>query len=82
MRGQRSSPLLAKRAVVLQVLRDDHAERWSRAELSRQLLDFRRDEVEAAIRELAAKGVVMCEGHQVWASRATQTLDALMLISI
>jgi hypothetical protein len=74
--------MLAKRAIVLQMLRDDHPNRWSRAELKSQLSDFRPGEVEAAIKELAAKGVVSCEGDQVWASECARTLDALMLISI
>ncbi len=82
MQAQRSDPLLAKRAIVLQVLRDDHPERWTRAELKHQLSDFSPEKVEAAIKELAAKGVVSCEGDQVWASKSARTLDALMLISI
>lgn len=32
-------PEIAQRAVVLQVLRDDHDERWSRAELEAQAFD-------------------------------------------
>jgi len=74
--------MLAKRAIVLQVLRDDHPSRWSREELKNQLSDFLPGEVEAAIEELARKGVVSHEADWVWASECVRTLDALMLISI
>jgi hypothetical protein len=83
MHAQRSNPLLAKRAVVLQVLRDDHPERWTRAELERQLSDFLPEEVEAAIEDLAAEGVLaVSDDEAVRASLCARTLDSLMLISI
>jgi hypothetical protein len=82
MQAQRSDPLLAKRAIVLQVLRDDHPERWTRAELKHQLSDFLSEAVEAAIEDLTAEGVLSFDGQQVWASLCARTLDALLLISI
>lgn len=73
----------AKRAIVLQVLRDDHpGERWTRAELERELPDVLPEAVEVAIEDLKAEGVLSFDGEQVWASLCARTLDALELIAI
>jgi hypothetical protein len=72
-----------KRALVLQVLRDDHPQRWTRAELERELSDLPREGVEAAIEDLAADGVVrIADDEAVRASLCARTLDALGLVSI
>jgi hypothetical protein len=82
MQPQRSE-WMAQRAIVLQVLRDDHPERWTRAELERELSDFLAEEVEAAIEDLAAEGVLAVgEDETVSASLCARTLDALGLVSI
>ena len=74
---------MAQRAIVLQVLRDDHPERWTRAELERQLSDFLPEEVEAAIKDLAAEGVLAVgDDETVSASLCARALDALELVSI
>jgi hypothetical protein len=73
----------AQRAIVLQVLRDDHPEPWTRAELERQLSDFLPEEVEAAIEDLAAEGVLtISDDEAIRASRCARHLDALELVSI
>jgi hypothetical protein len=46
----------AKRAIVLQVLRDDHPERWTRAELEHELPDVLPEAVEVAIEDLKVGG--------------------------
>jgi hypothetical protein len=75
---------MAQRAIILQVLRDDHPERWTRAELERQLPDFPPEEVEAAVEDLAAEGVLWINDDDgtVSASLCARTLDALGLVSI
>ena len=72
-----------KRAIVMQVLRDDHPEQWTRAELERQLSDFPREGVEVAIEDLAAEGVVTVgDDEAIRASLCARILDALELVSI
>jgi hypothetical protein len=74
---------MAQRAIVHQVIRDDHPERWTQAELERELSDLPPGSVRKAIMGLETEGVV--EGAQltvVWASRCLRYLDALGLVSI
>lgn len=71
-----------ERAVVLQLLRDDRAPRWARAELAREICDFRPAQVEQALGRLEREAVVLCEGEEVWVSRAVRRLDELELIGI
>ena len=79
----KGSQWMAQRAIVLQVLRDDHPEPWTRTELKRQLSDFLPEEVEAAIEDLAAEGVLTVgDDETVQASLCARTLDALGLVSI
>jgi hypothetical protein len=72
-----------KRAIVLQVLRDDHLERWTRAELERELPDVLPEEIASAVEDLKAEGVLSFNRkEEVWASLCARTLDALGLIAI
>jgi len=73
---------MAQRAIVLQLLRDDHPEGWTLAELERQLSDFLPAEVEAAVEDLVAEGVAIVDGEKFSASRCARHLDALELVSI
>jgi hypothetical protein len=87
MRNERSGYELtgeeiAQRAAVLQVLRDDHAERWSRAELEREIYDIEPMAVSEALERLRQEGVVHLAGELVWASRAAIHLDELGMVSI
>jgi hypothetical protein len=72
----------AARAVVLQLLRDDHAERWSRSELERELADISLLAVDRAVVSLAENEVVRVCGNTLSASRCCRHLDALGLISV
>jgi hypothetical protein len=72
----------AQRAVVLQLLRDDHAEHWSRAELERELADMPLLAIDRAVVSLAASDVVRTSGDSLRASACTRHLDALDLISV
>ncbi len=71
-----------ERAIVLQVLRDDHPERWTRAELEAEVSDFDPLIVNEALVRLEAEGVVILDGENVEASRCARRMDALGLVSI
>jgi hypothetical protein len=71
-----------ERAVVLQVLRDDHTERWSLEELLGELSDYGPGIVDEALARMEREGILEREGRQVWASRAARHLDELELIGI
>jgi hypothetical protein len=73
---------MVERGIVLQVLRDDHDERWTRDELKKEISDFPPDEVNGAIDDLAAACVVEADGDRVSASLAARRLDKLELISV
>jgi DNA-binding HxlR family transcriptional regulator len=73
---------MGERAIVLQVLRDDHEERWSRAELGSEIADFEAAVLDEALVRLERDGVLHREGGSVWAARAARRLDELELISI
>ena len=87
MRSERSgcgleSEDIAERAIVLQVLRDDCDERWSRAELEREIYDIEPLAINEALERLRDEGVVHLSGEFAWASRCARRLDALGMISI
>jgi hypothetical protein len=71
-----------ERAIVLQVLRDDHPERWTRAELEAEIFDFPPVIVNEALVRLEAEGVVILDRENVEASRCARRMDALELVSI
>ena len=80
---QRGSDLwMVERAIVLQTLRDDHQERWARAELAREISDFELTVLDQALAHLERDGVLHREESSVWASRAARRLDELELIGI
>jgi hypothetical protein len=71
-----------ERAIVLQVLRDDHDERWPRVELGRELGDFESAILELALERLEREGVLCLDRSDVRASRAARHLDALDLVCL
>ncbi len=68
--------------VVLQVLRDDHAEWWTRAELERELYDVDPDAIGVALERLREQDVVRAKGKRFSASPCARHLDALGFICI
>jgi hypothetical protein len=70
-----------ERAIVLQLLRDDHPRPWSPEELCSEV---RADPgaVERAVRRLGADGVLCRAGKEVSAARAARRLDELGLIAL
>jgi hypothetical protein len=71
-----------ERLLVLALLRGDHVERWSQAELERELAGTLAREVQAALRGLASKGLACVEAGHAWASLPTRALDDLDMICI
>ncbi|HWX44744.1 MAG TPA: hypothetical protein VNY52_05425 [Solirubrobacteraceae bacterium] len=72
----------AARAIIFQILDDEHAEYWIRAELKRKLGDFKPDAIDAALARMHEYGVVCLEGEELWASRCARHLDAIDVIGI
>jgi hypothetical protein len=68
--------------LVLQVLRGDHEQSWTRAELERELHDVDPDAITVALTRLSEQGVVRIEGDQIEASPCARHLDALAFICI
>jgi hypothetical protein len=71
-----------ERAVVFQLLRDDHDERWSPAELAVELDDVERSALAAGLLRLKEHGVVLVERDAILASSSTRRLDTLGVIGI
>ena len=82
MANEGSKSGIAERAIVLQLLRDDHRDCWSRAELERELSDIAPLDISDALARLQTEGVVVLEGEQVRASGCARYLDALEVICI
>ena len=80
--GSYTDPDGIERAIVLQVLRDDHDERWSRAELDVELQDVERQAVGVALDALRQESVLRISGQLVWASRCARHLSALGMVSV
>jgi DNA-binding HxlR family transcriptional regulator len=71
-----------ERVIVLQLLRDDHDERWSPTELQAGVGDGTPAELSSAVEHLEREGVVVVEETHVLASRCAWCLDELGLIAI
>jgi len=77
-----AEPRSVERAIVLQLLRDDHDERWSRAELEAVVNDVEPSALSGAIAELERRGVVVAQDEHVLASRCARHLDELGLVGV
>lgn len=73
---------MAGRAIVLQVLRDDHEEWWTQTELLKEVDDIDPVIVNAELSRLAGEGAVLIDGERVKASPCARCLDALGLMAI
>jgi hypothetical protein len=71
-----------QRALVLQLLRDDHDESWPRSELDAELGDIEEQAIACALASLQEAGVVELEGDSLSASPAAWRLDELALIGV
>jgi hypothetical protein len=68
--------------VILQILRDDHEQPWTLAEIEHALADVDPDAIVVALARLEEQGVVLREGEHISASPCAQHLDALGFICI
>lgn len=82
MQAKPIDPKVAERAIVMQVLRDDHHEHWTRTELEDAASDYKSSAISEALRRLGAEEVVLLEGDQIRASRCARYLDTLDLLAI
>jgi hypothetical protein len=75
-----------ERAIILQLLREDHAPMWSREQLLSELESGRsevgRELLEETLRRLEQGGVLGVSAEAVWASDAARRLDELGLIGL
>jgi hypothetical protein len=81
-----ASDTTLERAIVLQLLRDDHERTWSRARLTIELeadgAEIDREAIDEAVRRLEREGVLGATEREVWASSAAWRLDELELIAV
>ena len=83
MTSENTRPVwMAQRAIALQLLRDDHPEQWTRAELRRKASDFDAGAFADGLAQLVAEGVAIVDGKTISASRCARHLDWLELVSI
>jgi hypothetical protein len=73
---------IAQRAVLLQLLRDDHDERWSRAELDAEVSDIEPGALSDGLEQLERDGLVLSLDDEVLASRSARHVDDLRLVGI
>ncbi|HSZ70981.1 MAG TPA: hypothetical protein VK756_11550 [Solirubrobacteraceae bacterium] len=73
---------MVERAVVLQILSDDHEGRWSRAALAGEMSDCAPAALDRALLSLERDGVLCRDGGDIAAARATRRLDELELIGV
>jgi hypothetical protein len=84
-KGNRSSnenAVRVERAIVLQLLRDDHPVQWLREELMSELTNVAPGALDAALLHLERVGVLRRSSDLCWASRAIRRLDELDLIGV
>jgi len=70
-----------ERAIVLELLSEDHDERWPRDELAASLRAHY-STLDAAVEHLSDAGVLLLDGEDVLASPCTRRIDALELIGV
>jgi hypothetical protein len=71
-----------QRAIMLQLLRSDHSQRWSLKQLEQELYDIEPEAISDALTYLEAVGVAWRLDNYVGASSCARCLDTLDLISI
>lgn len=70
-----------ERAIVLELLAEDHDERWPREELAASLR-VDRSVLDAAVERLRDEGVLLLDGKDALASPCARRIDALELIGV
>jgi hypothetical protein len=75
-------PAIGERSIVLELLRDDHEEWWTRAELGREIYDIAGPAIAKALLALQDGGVVELRAERVRATRCLRYLDGLGMVCI
>lgn len=82
---------IAERAIILQLLRDDHDERWTHAALQAEVSDVEPSVLSSAVERLERHGVALhgialqgiaLQGEYVRASPCARHLDELGLVGV
>jgi hypothetical protein len=77
-----SDTRLAQHAIVHQLLRDDHTERWTPKQLQQAFSDLTPEVITDAVNQLEAAGAVWRLDDHIGASRCARHLFTIDLISI
>jgi hypothetical protein len=81
--GREKEQRMAQRAIVMQLLRDDHDLLWRRSALRGQLSDIGRDVFKTALKLLEEEGcIAIVRGSRLRASICAHHLDELGLVGI
>ncbi len=72
----------AQRAILFQLLRDDHHARWTRHELDHELSDITPSDIDDALRRLQHEGIAQTTDEVISATRCARYLDTLEVITI
>ncbi len=73
---------IAERAIILELLRDDHDERWSRAELQAAIDPIEPALLRKLLDDLERHGIIEFVEDCVVASRCARHIDELDLIGV
>jgi hypothetical protein len=71
-----------ERVVILQLLRGDHTQHWTRAELKDELYDVEPEAIDVALEHLEELGVVCGANDEAWISPCVRHLDDLGMIAL
>jgi hypothetical protein len=80
--GLGGEPGLTHNLITLLVLKSNHPDPWSRAEIEVALNDIPAWDINDALAELEDEGVVILNGEQVEASRCARYIDSIETIRI
>jgi DNA-binding HxlR family transcriptional regulator len=77
-----SNPWIIERAIILQVLRNGHDERWSRRELQAEIADVKPPALDDALNRLERHGVLVRCNDEYVASRCAFHIEAVGMITV
>jgi hypothetical protein len=77
-----SDPAIVQRSVVLEVLREDHDEWWSRSDLEAEIYDVEVQVLSEALERLRRHGVIEVDGERIRVSPSVRHLDDLGMVCI
>jgi hypothetical protein len=75
-------PAIVERSIVLELLRDDHEQWWTRVDLVREMYDVDAAAIDTALIRLCDTGVVEAQDERVRAAGCLRYLDELGMVCI